>query len=42
MPGLGTAAGQVITIQGIDHSAQILPAKTKPKKLVFIGSNGKK
>ena len=41
MPGLGSE-GQVVTIQAIHNSIQILPTKTKPKKMVFIGSDGKR
>ncbi|CAH1794898.1 unnamed protein product [Owenia fusiformis] len=41
MPGLGTS-GDVITIGSIHNVCQILPTKTKPKKLIFIGSDGKK
>ncbi|XP_059145931.1 serine/threonine-protein kinase SMG1-like [Physella acuta] len=41
MPGL-TSAGQIITIEAVQNTAQILPTKTKPKKLIFIGSDGKK
>ena len=33
---------QVVTIEGIHNMVQILPTKTKPKKLVFLGSDGKK
>lgn len=41
MPGLGTS-GRVVTIESVSNTLQILPTKTKPKKLVFIGSDGKK
>ncbi|KAH9498432.1 Serine/threonine-protein kinase smg1 [Bulinus truncatus] len=41
MPGL-TSAGKVITIESVHNSAQILPTKTKPKKLIFIGSDGRR
>ncbi|XP_005098211.1 serine/threonine-protein kinase SMG1 [Aplysia californica] len=41
MPGL-TSAGKVVTIEAVHNFAQILPTKTKPKKLIFIGSDGKK
>jgi serine/threonine-protein kinase SMG1 len=34
--------GQYCTIYSIAPTIQILPTKTKPKKLFFIGSNGKK
>uniref|UniRef100_A0A2C9LZC5 non-specific serine/threonine protein kinase n=1 Tax=Biomphalaria glabrata TaxID=6526 RepID=A0A2C9LZC5_BIOGL len=39
MPGL-TSAGKVITIESVHNTAQILPTKTKPKKLIFLGSDG--
>jgi len=41
MPGLGTA-GQIVTIESVSNTVQILPTKTKPKKLVFKGSDGKR
>ncbi|WAQ96320.1 SMG1-like protein [Mya arenaria] len=41
MPGLGTA-GQIVTIESVSNVVQILPTKTKPKKLVFKGSDGKR
>ncbi|ESO84130.1 hypothetical protein LOTGIDRAFT_229624 [Lottia gigantea] len=41
MPGLGVI-GQVITIDSVCNTAQILPTKTKPKKLIFLGSDGRK
>ena len=41
MPGL-TSDGHVIHIEGMYHTVQILPTKTKPKKLVLLGSDGKK
>ncbi|KAH3864467.1 hypothetical protein DPMN_027485, partial [Dreissena polymorpha] len=41
MPGLG-AAGQIVTIESVSSAVQILPTKTKPKKLVFKGSDGKR
>ena len=34
--------GQFCTIQTIGSSLMVLPTKTKPKKLFFIGSNGKR
>nr|XP_018895690.1 PREDICTED: serine/threonine-protein kinase SMG1-like [Bemisia tabaci] len=37
MPGVG----RVVTIAGIKDQVAILPTKTKPKKLVFRGSDGK-
>jgi hypothetical protein len=39
MPGKD---GQQCTIQSISSLVTVLPTKTKPKKLVFIGSNGKR
>ncbi|OWF37806.1 serine/threonine-protein kinase SMG1-like [Mizuhopecten yessoensis] len=41
MPGLGTS-GRLVTVESVSNTLQILPTKTKPKKLVFIGSDGKK
>ncbi|XP_041362847.1 serine/threonine-protein kinase SMG1-like [Gigantopelta aegis] len=41
MPGLGVS-GQTVTIESVSSSAQILPTKTKPKKLVLIGSDGRR
>eukprot|EP00106_Octopus_bimaculoides_P021655 XP_014789097.1 PREDICTED: serine/threonine-protein kinase SMG1-like isoform X1 [Octopus bimaculoides] len=41
MPGL-SIAGKIVTINSISLNVQILPTKTKPKKLVFIGTDGKK
>ncbi|KAK6170598.1 hypothetical protein SNE40_018955 [Patella caerulea] len=41
MPGLGVS-GQVITIESVCNTAQILPTKTKPKKLVLLGSDGRR
>ena len=32
----------MVTIAKVHNVVQILPTKTKPKKLVFIGSDGKK
>ena len=34
--------GQYVTIHSIVEQCLILSTKTKPKKLFFIGSNGKK
>ena len=34
--------GQQCTIHSIGNHVQVLPTKTKPKKLFFIGSNGKR
>lgn len=38
MPGVNMS--NVVTIQSVDNNVQILPTKTKPKKLVFHGSDG--
>lgn len=41
MPGLITNNnGQMITIKHVENIVQVLPTKTKPKKLVFRGSDG--
>lgn len=41
MPGVvSSSPGQMITITSIDNSIIVLPTKTKPKKLVFHGSDG--
>lgn len=39
MPGL-TTSRKLITILSVDNHVSILPTKTKPKKLIFHGSNG--
>ena len=31
-----------VTIQGLHDTIQILPTKTKPKKLMFLGSDGRR
>nr|KAG5704900.1 hypothetical protein BaRGS_003883 [Batillaria attramentaria] len=41
MPGLGLP-GQMVTVEKVCNTVQILPTKTKPKKMVFIGSDGKR
>ena len=33
---------QLVTIESVSNVVQILPTKTKPKKLVFKGSDGKR
>ncbi|XP_058794779.1 serine/threonine-protein kinase SMG1 [Phymastichus coffea] len=38
MPGISTS--KMITIKCVENSVQILPTKTKPKKLMFRGSDG--
>ncbi|XP_047110312.1 serine/threonine-protein kinase SMG1 [Schistocerca piceifrons] len=40
MPGVTPRAGTIINIASVDNNIAILPTKTKPKKLVFHGSNG--
>ncbi|XP_015595300.1 serine/threonine-protein kinase SMG1 [Cephus cinctus] len=40
MPGVNSMDNKVITIKSVDNNVQILPTKTKPKKLVFHGSDG--
>nr|NVI76420.1 no-on-and-no-off transient C [Cucujiformia] len=40
MPGLTTTAKKNITISHVSNIVSILPTKTKPKKLVFYGSDG--
>ncbi|KFM68139.1 Serine/threonine-protein kinase SMG1, partial [Stegodyphus mimosarum] len=41
MPGINKATG-VITVQSVHNIVSILPTKTKPKKLAFIGSDGQR
>ncbi|OXU25637.1 hypothetical protein TSAR_001094 [Trichomalopsis sarcophagae] len=38
MPGISTT--KMVTIKSVDNNVQILPTKTKPKKLIFRGSDG--
>lgn len=41
MPGvLNTPNGHLITITSLNNNIIVLPTKTKPKKLVFHGSDG--
>lgn len=41
MPGvLATNREKIVTIRSVDNNVQILPTKTKPKKLIFHGSDG--
>ncbi|KZC05708.1 Serine/threonine-protein kinase SMG1 [Dufourea novaeangliae] len=40
MPGVVANDNKIVTIQSVDNNVQILPTKTKPKKLVFHGSDG--
>ncbi|CAB3222044.1 unnamed protein product [Arctia plantaginis] len=42
MPGVHTNQRAVrITIKGVENNVAILPTKTRPKKLIFYGSDGK-
>ncbi|VDO99149.1 unnamed protein product [Soboliphyme baturini] len=41
IPGIG-GSDTPVTIYGIDEGTTILPTKTRPKKLSFIGNDGKK
>jgi PI-3-kinase-related kinase SMG-1 len=40
MPGLATSAKTRVTISHVSNVVSILPTKTKPKKLIFYGSDG--
>ncbi|XP_034180761.2 serine/threonine-protein kinase Smg1 isoform X1 [Osmia lignaria lignaria] len=40
MPGVAANDNKIITIESVDNNVQILPTKTKPKKLIFHGSDG--
>ncbi|KAB0796118.1 hypothetical protein PPYR_10179 [Photinus pyralis] len=40
MPGLTTSIRTQVTISNVSNHVSILPTKTKPKKLVFYGSDG--
>ncbi|XP_055526666.1 serine/threonine-protein kinase Smg1 isoform X2 [Wyeomyia smithii] len=42
MPGIDCTQKKQIFISSVDNSVQILPTKTKPKKLMFYGSNGRR
>ncbi|XP_063961813.1 serine/threonine-protein kinase SMG1-like [Lytechinus pictus] len=42
LPGHVCHTNQVIHIESFINTVNILPTKTKPKKLVFLGSDGKK
>lgn len=42
MPGIETSNNKVVYIQSVENHVHILPTKTKPKKLAFIGSDGKR
>ncbi|GIZ00961.1 hypothetical protein CEXT_276061 [Caerostris extrusa] len=39
MPGINKPSG-VVTVQSVNNTVSILPTKTKPKKLAFMGSDG--
>lgn len=42
MPGLASSAkAKVVTIKSVMNHVSILPTKTKPKKIVFHGSDGR-
>nr|CAD7257208.1 unnamed protein product [Timema shepardi] len=40
MPGVSSVSGKIITIASVDNNIAVLPTKTKPKKLMFHGSDG--
>ncbi|XP_004535156.1 serine/threonine-protein kinase Smg1 [Ceratitis capitata] len=42
MPGVDTYAKDPVYIRSVDSAVHILPTKTKPKKLAFYGSDGRK
>ncbi|XP_055626781.1 serine/threonine-protein kinase Smg1 [Toxorhynchites rutilus septentrionalis] len=42
MPGIDSSEKQQILIRSVDNLVQILPTKTKPKKLMFYGNNGRR
>lgn len=42
MPGTNIKSVHVITIESVHNNVSILPTKTKPKKLAFVGSDGNK
>ncbi|XP_039962774.1 serine/threonine-protein kinase Smg1 [Bactrocera tryoni] len=42
MPGVDTYAKEPVYIKSVDSAVHILPTKTKPKKLAFYGSDGRK
>lgn len=42
MPGIDCTKKQQIFICSVDNLVQILPTKTKPKKMMFYGSNGRR
>ncbi len=42
IPGSGTSLAGAVMLRAIDPNIFILPTKTRPKKLIFIGTDGKK
>ncbi|XP_076329859.1 serine/threonine-protein kinase Smg1 isoform X2 [Tachypleus tridentatus] len=42
MPGINATSSSIVTIQSFFQNVSILPTKTKPKKLAFVGSDGQK
>lgn len=40
MPGLAVSSKTCVTISSVSNHVSILPTKTKPKKLIFYGSDG--
>lgn len=44
MPGVGCdRAGELpLRLRSVDATAIVLPTKTKPKKLLFVGSDGRR
>lgn len=42
MPGQTHFSGKIVTIDSVITEVNILPTKTKPKKLVFVGSDGQR
>ncbi|XP_022255031.1 serine/threonine-protein kinase SMG1-like, partial [Limulus polyphemus] len=42
MPGINATSSSIVTIQSFHQNVSILPTKTKPKKLAFVGSDGQK
>ena len=43
MPGVACDKKEMtLTVRSIENVAMVLPTKTKPKKLIFIGSDGKR
>ncbi|EDO48437.1 predicted protein [Nematostella vectensis] len=42
MPGQSHFEGEIVSISAVVNEVNILPTKTKPKKLVFVGSDGQR